>query len=151
MNIFNVRFEDLLAWAWGRINQGENPLVIARSCIDRIDREIIKLLSLRYEIINKIVVAHKKENGLPFRDRAREGDLLKKLIEFAETTELPPVMVLQIYRPLIDAFVGSEIQSEPDLSPIARHCHRCNVNTCGIVILEEPNHRVCPICKDPLF
>ena len=155
MNIFDIPFKNLLTWAWDSINQGQNPLIVARGCIDRIDKEIIRLLSLRYEIVEKIVVSYKKAKNLPFRDRIRENEMIGKLTQFAKTTELPTVMVSPIFRSIIDSTTKSEMQTEDNLQPILRRCHRCNdgrgMGTFGIVILEEPHYRVCPICKDPLM
>ena len=129
------------------IKPGQDPLTVARRCIDTIDAAIVYLMGLRYDIVRKIVIPHKRKKKLPIRDRAREKKILIELEKQAKKAKLRPGMIRRIYLPLLDTFV--ETQFEPH--PVRVYCRSCRVYDFGtIIVTDGKKHRACSICKDPL-
>lgn len=66
-----------------------------REGIDRIDRQLIKLLEERFELVEKIGIK-KKELGLPVVDRKREKEIISKRQE--QSSSLSRGFVSKLFR-----------------------------------------------------
>jgi len=71
-----------------------------RSKIDKIDREIIVLVSERIKLGRKIG-AYKKENNLPLHNPSREKQVLHNVKSLAKRKKLDMAFVEKIYRMMI--------------------------------------------------
>ena len=68
-----------------------------RKRLNKIDDDILKLLSKRFKIVRQIGEIKIKEN-LPLRDKKREKEIIKRLSDKAKTLSLPKRMISQIYQ-----------------------------------------------------
>lgn len=74
----------------------ESSLEALREEINRIDEDIIGLLSRRMEVVKKIA-ALKKEKGIPVEDRDREKTLFLKLEREARTNNIDEEFVSEVF------------------------------------------------------
>jgi monofunctional chorismate mutase len=58
----------------------------ARTEINKIDKEIVKLLEKRFNIVNEIG-NYKRKQGLPIYDEAREKQVVESCISYLENKE----------------------------------------------------------------
>ena len=58
----------------------------ARTEINKIDKEIVKLLQKRFNIVNEIG-NYKRKQGLPIYDEAREKQVVESCISYLENKE----------------------------------------------------------------
>lgn len=78
----------------------ESSLETLREEINRIDENIICLLSKRMEVAKKIV-ALKKEKGIPVEDREREKTIFLKLESEARRNNLDEKFVSEIFGAIV--------------------------------------------------
>ena len=78
----------------------ESSLETLREEINRIDENIVGLLSRRMEVAKKIA-ALKKEKGIPVEDRGRERTLFLKLEKEARRNNLDEKFVSEIFGAII--------------------------------------------------
>ena len=71
-----------------------------RDSIDRIDRQILELISQRLDQVEK-VVALKKTHNIPVYHPAREEDLISKLRSQASKTGVDPDFIEEMYRVIL--------------------------------------------------
>ncbi|MEM3640541.1 MAG: chorismate mutase [Candidatus Bathyarchaeia archaeon] len=71
-----------------------------RKKIDEVDEKILHLLKERMEICENIG-AIKKEHGFPVRNRSRENEKYKRIMEKALELGLDPYEVKAVYRKII--------------------------------------------------
>jgi len=74
----------------------ESSLEALREEINRIDEDIIGLLSRRMEVVKKIV-ALKKAKGIPVEDRDREKTLFLKLEKEARRSNINEKFVSEVF------------------------------------------------------
>lgn len=84
----------------------------ARQEIERIDSEIIRLLSARQECA-RIIGENKRLAGTNVFVPEREEELLRKLEKLAESLKIPSANVRAIYREIISASVALQMQDLP--------------------------------------
>lgn len=75
-------------------------LAEARQEVDRIDAEIVRLLSIRLSVVMRIAQIQRAV-GLPFRDEDREDEILDHAAELAKALDLPRKQVRKIFRQII--------------------------------------------------
>jgi len=71
-----------------------------RKKIDQIDKEIVRHLSRRFKITEKVGKLKFKKN-LPLRDLKRERELLKKRKDWAKKYRLSPFLIDKIFHLII--------------------------------------------------
>ncbi len=71
-----------------------------RKKIDRVDRQLLKLLTRR-QALAKQIARHKKRSGLPLADRGREKLLLQKLKRQAKKAGLSPSFIARLFREIL--------------------------------------------------
>jgi chorismate mutase len=64
-----------------------------RSQINELDRQLLKTLEARFQVVERIA-AYKKEHGLPVRDEQREAALIEML---SRETSLSPDFLKGLY------------------------------------------------------
>ena len=79
----------------------------ARSEIDKVDDEIVKLIALRNDYIKQI--AHFKTSVDEVKAEDRISDVISRVREQAIALDLSPNLVNDLYVRMIDAMVESEI------------------------------------------
>jgi chorismate mutase len=72
-----------------------------RDSIDKLDREIISLLSQRFQLTEEVGI-YKAKYHLNPQDKKRESEKFKELIQHSESYGLNPNYILEIYRCIID-------------------------------------------------
>ena len=72
----------------------------ARGEIDRIDAEIVRLLSVRLAIVMRAFQI-KRAVGIPLRDEKREEQILERAAERATELDLPRKQVRKIFRQIL--------------------------------------------------
>lgn len=78
----------------------DNKIKTFRDSIDRIDRQILELISQRLDQVEK-VVALKKTHNIPVYHPAREEDLISKLRSQASGTGVDPEFIEEMYRVIL--------------------------------------------------
>jgi len=81
-----------------------SELLELRKKIDALDKEMLSTLEERFELIND-VARFKKKNGMPFRDLAREEEVIKSKYGL---TELPEDFVNRLFRLIMDEALKRE-------------------------------------------
>ena len=76
--------------------------------IDKIDSEIIELLSRRSSLVNR--AAKSKQCGKGVRDRKRVNEIIEKVKRTAAEKGLDPHQAESIYRSLIDCYGRKEVK-----------------------------------------
>jgi len=76
----------------------DKELAELRKQVDVIDKEVLRLLENRYDLIREIVKL-KKRKKLPARDIEREAEIIRHKCKL---THLPPAFIEKIYRDIID-------------------------------------------------
>ena len=71
-----------------------------RAEVDRIDAEIVRLLTIRLSIVEKAAQL-KHSVGVPFRDKEREEEIIVTAGERAEELGLPRKPVRKIFRQIV--------------------------------------------------
>ena len=84
-----------------------NTLDEARSEIDKVDEEIVKLIALRNNYIKQI--AHFKTSVEEVKAEDRISDVISRVREQAIALDLSPNLVNELYVKMIDTMVESEI------------------------------------------
>jgi len=79
----------------------------ARSEIDKVDEEIVKLIALRNDYIKQI--AHFKTSVDEVKAEDRISDVISRAREQAIALDLSPNLINDLYVRMIDAMVESEI------------------------------------------
>ncbi len=79
----------------------------ARSEIDKVDEEIVKLIALRNNYIKQI--AHFKTSVDEVKAEDRISDVISRAREQAIALDLSPNLINELYVKMIDAMVESEI------------------------------------------
>jgi len=79
----------------------------ARSEIDKVDEEIVKLIALRNDYIKQI--AHFKTSIEEVKAEERISDVISRVREQAIALDLSPNLINDLYVRMIDAMVESEI------------------------------------------
>ncbi len=79
-----------------------------RSAIDRIDTEIIGLLSKRSKLVSDASKLKKDEQAV--RDPERVEQVINMVKQKAVETGLDPLIAEKIYRNIIDCFINKEIR-----------------------------------------
>ena len=79
----------------------------ARSEIDKVDEEIVKLIALRNDYIKQI--AHFKTSVDEVKAEDRISDVISRVREQAIALDLSPNLINDLYVRMIDAMVESEI------------------------------------------
>ena len=85
-----------------------SELQTAREIINNVDREMAHLFEKRMDAV-KLVVAYKKEIGLPIDDFGREEEIIKRNSEYIENEE---------YRSYYINFLKNNIKLSKDLQKI---------------------------------
>ena len=80
----------------------------ARSLINHIDREIVKLLEKRFDIVMEIG-DYKKANGIPVYDEEREKTVLQKCISYLDDTNYEKA-IADIYAQIMNS--SKELEKE---------------------------------------
>jgi isochorismate pyruvate lyase len=78
-----------------------------RNCIDQIDIQIIKLLSLRFDYV-KEVIKYKPQDEAGVKAIDRYNSVLKKRRQMAIETGLDPDVIENVYRSLLDYFIDEQ-------------------------------------------
>ncbi|MFQ5414412.1 MAG: bifunctional chorismate mutase/prephenate dehydrogenase [Phycisphaerae bacterium] len=73
------------------------PLPVLRALIDRLDREMLQLLSRRYGLVGEIA-AYKRSHGVPIRDFQRERELIEDRRHRAPSLGLSPELIESLFR-----------------------------------------------------
>lgn len=84
----------------------DKEIEVLRKQIDALDKDILRLLEHRFDVVRDIARLKKKKN-LPVRDVEREMEIIRNKCKL---THLRPDIVEKIYRAIIDC--SSEIQGE---------------------------------------
>jgi isochorismate pyruvate lyase len=71
-----------------------------RAEIDRIDAEIVRMLTIRLSVVEKAAQL-KHAMGVPFRDKEREEEIMVTASERAEELGLPKKPVRKIFRQIV--------------------------------------------------
>lgn len=92
---------------------GTAELQDLREQIDRIDQEIIALLSERFKITEEVGI-YKAEHALPVQDINREAEQFGKIAELSMSRGLRPEYAVGVYRCIIDLVISRhrEIKEE---------------------------------------
>lgn len=80
----------------------------ARSLINHIDKEIVKLLEKRFNIVMEIG-DYKKANGIPVYDEEREKAVLQKCIGYLDDTNYEKA-IMDIYTQIMNS--SKELEKE---------------------------------------
>lgn len=80
-----------------------------RQEIDIIDEAIVKLLSKRFTLTNKVGI-YKHTHSLPPVDKNRERMQMRKFTNLSKIYKLKKALVLSIYRLIIDEVVQNHIK-----------------------------------------
>ena len=86
-----------------------NSLSALRESIDAVDEQLLTLLAHRFELTAEVGQL-KKQLGLPALDSAREAVQMQRFAELAARHGLPPDLVQQIMRLVIDEVVSRHRQ-----------------------------------------
>lgn len=68
-----------------------------RKDINKIDQQLLSLLSKRIKLVQKVGVC-KKEKGLPIKDSAREAEILKRISLQGIELDISPPLVKKIWK-----------------------------------------------------
>ncbi|OUR77181.1 chorismate mutase [Alphaproteobacteria bacterium 46_93_T64] len=79
-----------------------------RENIDRIDKDLVKLLSERSRYVKKAAEFKKDEQDV--RAPARVEDVVSKVRELSQNEGFNPNITEQIYRTMIDCFINMELE-----------------------------------------
>lgn len=71
-----------------------------RNQIDKIDKEIIRLLAERFNVITEIG-KKKKERNLLIQNKSRETELIEQLKKEAKTQGISPALVDKLYAEIL--------------------------------------------------
>jgi chorismate mutase len=75
----------------------KNSIEKLRKEVDAVDRRLVFLLAERFKI-TKEIISIKKENGLPAKDKNREGDIVKEASELAEKSGISSKFIADIFK-----------------------------------------------------
>ncbi len=81
-------------------NKSDDALLILRHEIDKIDNQIIKLLSQRMEVVKQVGELKKNNNEKFFIRANREADMIKELIKKTDAS-FPKSVIVNIWRKII--------------------------------------------------
>ena len=87
-----------------------------RDRIDSVDRQIIRLLAERLQVVEEVALA-KLDAASPFRDREREERLLLRLREHATEAGLDPHQIERLYRVVMEMSIAHQeatVRNRPD-------------------------------------
>ncbi len=78
-----------------------------RALIDRIDRDLVKLMARRQACIDRAVVL-KQSEGLPARIPARVAEVLARVTDEARDEGLDPVLAERLWRLMVEWSIARE-------------------------------------------
>lgn len=84
-----------------------------RTNIDKLDKEIVSLLSKRGEFVKQ--AAKFKANAVNVKDSKRLEQIIEKVTSYAQEIGFDPFTVEIIYRNMIEAFIRLEMKTFIDL------------------------------------
>jgi isochorismate pyruvate lyase len=84
-----------------------------RSNIDKIDKEIVILLSKRGELVKQ--AARFKSNTANIKDLKRLEQIIEKVTLYAKEVNFDPFTIEKIYRYMIDVYIQLETRTYDDL------------------------------------
>lgn len=84
-----------------------NKLLKLRKDIDKCDRELVRILSLRFSLVKKIAL-YKKENNFKPLDSARWKKVTDKILFFSAKRELP----LKLIKSIMDSIHKESLRIE---------------------------------------
>ncbi|MBA3749719.1 MAG: chorismate mutase [Nitrosopumilus sp.] len=84
-----------------------------RSNIDKIDKEIVILLSKRGEFVKQ--AARFKSNTANIKDFKRLEQIIEKVTSYAKEVDFDPITIEKIYRYMIDVYIQLEMKTYADL------------------------------------
>ncbi|NNJ71964.1 MAG: chorismate mutase, partial [Enterobacterales bacterium] len=79
----------------------KDPLDNIRIAINDLDRELLKLLADRRDLVRQVAEV-KTKHGIALRDKTRENQLLSKLIRLGREEQLDSHYILDIFHRVID-------------------------------------------------
>ena len=82
-----------------------------RAEIDRIDAEIVRMLTVRLSVVAKAAQL-KHSFGVPFRDKDREEEIIASAGERAEELGLPRKQVRKIFRQILRISTRTQVEGE---------------------------------------
>jgi len=88
-----------------------------RQQIDRLDRQIVTLLAERGAYVRQ--AAGFKRNSDEVRAPQRVEQVIGKVVELANELGADPMVIEQVYRAMIDAFIAAELAEHARVSPDA--------------------------------
>ena len=88
-----------------------------REAIDDLDRRIVALLGERFRYLE--AAARIKQDVEAIRDEPRIADVIDKVRRVAANESVPPELVAELYRALIDASVAYELDKFIQKAPSA--------------------------------
>lgn len=85
-----------------------------RKQLDQIDASLIELLAERFQITEQVGL-YKKAHDLPASDENREAEQFAKITSLAQTYELDPALLRNLFRLIIDKVVENhqKLQEKP--------------------------------------
>lgn len=84
-----------------------------RANIDKLDKEIVNLLSKRGEFVKQ--AAKFKSNAANVKDSKRLEQIIEKVTSYAQEIDFDPFTIEIIYRNMIEAFIRLEMKTFIDL------------------------------------
>lgn len=75
----------------------KNSIEKLRKEVDAVDRRLVSLSAERFKI-TKEIISIKKENGLPAKDKNREGEIMKEAGELAEKSGISTEFIADIFK-----------------------------------------------------
>lgn len=77
------------------------PLTKVRQEIDKLDKQLLKLLKKRSRLVERVGII-KKKHGIPIFNKLRELEIDKKLDKFAKQHGLRKTFLQKIWKTMID-------------------------------------------------
>lgn len=91
----------------------EEMIEEARSEIDKINDKIVRLLALRSDTVD-IISEAKSEVGGGARDKTREEEMIRSVIDAAKSKGANPRMVQEVFRTILKHSVARQRSEEND-------------------------------------
>jgi len=81
-----------------------NELAKSREEIDRLDKQLLNILSQRFKLTRQIGL-FKKEHDLPMKDPQREAEMIKKRLTSGQKLKLSPIFIEKIFKLIVTSVV----------------------------------------------